>query len=106
VHGQLVEARRGDQQVPGDAGDGAVAGGLDADAQPERAGEAHRGGDVLRGPRVYHGGRPDGHGQVPRRDERAVPGVVGRVHRAGQDGVEHVERGVDGSSLVDGGVEE
>ena len=103
VDDHLVELLRGDEEIGGQCGHGAVAGGLrrHADAVPGR--ELHGVDDVLGVVGREDGRGPDRDGEVPRRDEGVVRRVAG--HRDGADGecVQLRERGaVLGAGLCDG----
>jgi hypothetical protein len=94
VHGDLVEAAGDDEQVTREGALRAVAGGLHAGGEAVPPGEAHGRGDVLSGGDRDDGGGPHRYGEVPRRDECVVLGLVGGVQRAGQLGAQGIERHV------------
>ncbi len=84
VDRHLVEAGGRHQQVPGQRGLGPVPGGLHPDGAAVPAGEADRGGDVLRGADRDDGCRRHLDGEVPRRAQPGVLRILRSVQGAGQ----------------------
>ena len=102
VDDHLVELLGGDEQLGGQLGHRAVAGGLRGDAHAVAGRELHGLDDVLGVEGGEDGGRPDRDGEVPRRDEGVVRRVAGHRDGADRECVQLRERYGCGAGLGDG----